>query len=592
MHEYSQQLNIVDNILQIRIDEDITKKIYAEQIKLMHDSIPTLLFINIIIGLAISYGFSDIVSPAIIISCLSLLVLMVVIRTSIYIHYKNKFDSENLKPFRLSIIIGSAFAGLIWGAIGILYFPMDNQTYQLFLLMSLFAMTGGSAFTYSLYLPGYFAYVPTILLPITIQFFFIGDKLHITLGIVSLVFLVVLTAFNIKINRNFKTTLALRFENILLVQQLKKQKEQAESANKAKSTFLAAASHDLRQPLYSLSLFTSVLDESVHDADTRKIVKQINMSVDALKSLFDALLDISKLDAGAVVADKVSFHIQPLFDKLANAFDMHALEKGLKIHWPDCTYRVTSEAHLLEQILRNYLENAIRYTESGEINVACEIKDDVMTISVSDSGIGIPEEELQNIFIEFHQVENKQRNRKNGLGLGLAIVSRTAKLLGHEISVRSTVNIGSTFSIQIRRTELDTTEQASQLKGPIYSQSDSSLLVAVVDDEESIREGLCQLLNLWQYEVVVADSGETLLSQLEKENRKPDALISDFRLANGLTGIDVIKQLNQRYAETIPALIISGDTEQDRIKTMNTGHWQVLHKPVAAAKLRAFLRSI
>ncbi|MDT0596364.1 ATP-binding response regulator [Glaciecola petra] len=574
------------------IDDNMREQIHAEQIKLMHSSIPVLLFINLIIGMAISYGFSDIVPFYTIVLCLGLLVTMVLVRALFFLHYKNKFRSQNLRPFKLSIIVGSAFAGAIWGTIGILYFPLENQTYQFFLLMSLFAMTGGSAFTYSLYLPGYFAYVPSILLPITIQFFLFGDKLHNTLGIVSAVFLIVLTAFNIKINKNFKTSLGLRFENNLLVEQLKEQKEEAERADKAKSKFLAAASHDLRQPLYSLSLFTSVLDESAKDPKTRKIVDQINLSVDALKSLFDALLDISKLDAGAVEAKPIIFPVQAMFDKLANAFDLQAAEKNLFIKWPISTYSVKSEPDLLEQILRNYLENAIRYTDSGEITVKCVVKDDNLTISISDTGIGIPPEELQDIYIEFHQLNNTHRDRKKGLGLGLAIVDRTAKLLGHTIDVESEVGIGSTFSINIQHIKSNSDSQKPALNMSVNSEAESSLLIAIVDDEESIREGMSQLLKIWNCGVIVAASGEELFAQLELVKRKPDMLITDFRLANEMTGADVITMLNTKFDESIPVLIITGDTDQKRLEKMNTGKWQVLHKPVPAAKLRAFIRSI
>lgn len=578
--------------MQKTLDEQMQGKIHAEQIQMMHSSIPMLLFINLIIGFAISYGFSDIVPMSNIKLCLGLLVLMVVIRAIVYFYYKDKFDTQHLRPFKLSIIIGSAVAGIIWGAMGILYFPLQDQTYQFFLLMSLFAMTGGSAFTYSLYLPGYFAYVPSILLPITVQFFMFGDKLHNTLGIVSAVFLLVLTAFNIKINKNFKASLALRFENMLLVDQLKQQKNEAERADNAKSKFLAAASHDLRQPLYSLSLFTSVLDESANDAKTRKIVDQINMSVDALKSLFDALLDISKLDAGAVKVQKMSFPIQATINRLANAFDLQASEKGLVINWPTCPYYVISEADLLEQILRNYLENAIRYTESGEITVKCEVNGSIMTISVSDTGIGIPQDELKDIFVEFHQLGNTQRDRKKGLGLGLAIVDRTAKLLGHVISVDSTIGVGSTFSIQIQQVERDIDSLHPPVNTKADTLSESSMLIAVVDDEESIREGMFQLLQLWKYEVVVAASADALITKLESLERKPDLLITDFRLANEMTGADVISILNTKFEQSIPVLIITGDTDQNRLQKMNTGKWQVLHKPVPAVKLRAFIRSV
>ena len=578
--------------MQAAINKHLKDKTYAEQIALMHSSIPMLLFINFIIGLAISYGFSDVVPLNHIALCLGLLIVMVVIRAIVYIRFKDKPAPGNLRPFRLSILIGSALAGIIWGSIGILYLPVADQTYQFLLLMSLFAMTGGSAFTYSVYLPGYFAYVPTILLPITIQFFFMGDKLHNTLGIVSLVYFLVLTGFNIRINKNFRTTLALRFENSLLVEQLKEQKVQAERANIAKSKFLAAASHDLRQPLYSLGLFTSVLDESAKDPKTRNIVEQINMSVEALKSLFNSLLDISKLDAGAVEVNKVKFSVQPLFDRLANAFDMQAEQKGLRIHWPSCAYTAKSEEDLLEQILRNYVENAIRYTKSGYITVSCEVSDNTMRITVSDTGIGIAEEELDSIYDEFHQIGNTQRDRSKGLGLGLAIVYRTAKLLGHQIDVESKLGVGSRFSIIIDTAGTEANLLQAESEVPLGDLPDTSLLVAVVDDEESIREGMLQLLQSWKYEVVLGESGESLIAKLSKMKRTPDALISDFRLANQATGMDVMSLLKQNFERPIPTLIVTGDTDKENLKILKENKLQVLHKPVPAAKLRAFLRSV
>lgn len=419
-----------------------------------------------------------------------------------------------------------------------------------------------------------------------------GDKLHNTLGVVSLVYLIVLTGFNIRINKNFRTTLALRFENSALVEQLKEQKGQAEHANLAKSKFLAAASHDLRQPLYSLGLFTSVLDESAKDPKTREIVEQINMSVEALKSLFDSLLDISKLDAGAIEVNKVNFSMQALLSKLANAFDMQATQKGLKIHWPSCPYIVKSEEDLLEQILRNYIENAIRYTESGDITLSCEVTNNTMKISVTDTGIGIAQEDLNRIFDEFHQVGNTQRDRNKGLGLGLAIVHRTAKLLGHQIDVESELGVGSRFSISIETAGIENNSTPVVQENQTGDEPETALLVAVVDDEESIREGMRQLLQTWKYEVVLAESGESLMTKLNKIERIPDALISDFRLANQTTGIDVIALLNRNFEQAIPTLIVTGDTDKTNLKMLNNNKWQVLHKPVPAAKLRAFLRSV
>jgi signal transduction histidine kinase/CheY-like chemotaxis protein len=569
----------------------LNSKIIYEQITLLFQSMVSLLIINLLVCFLLAVMFWGIVPNTSIYLWTGLMLGMITIRGILYCIYKQKFDHQNLKYFSLFLVIGSATAGVIWGLGGLLLFSETRLEYQVLLVFAFMAMTGGSTFTLSIYMPTYFVYAPLALLPITMKLLTLGTKVHIGLAILMVIFLVMLTLFNIKINRNFRRSLELRFENLQLIEQLTEQRSEAERANKAKSSFLAAASHDLRQPLYSLGLFTSVLDESTTDPKIRKIVEQINLAMDSLTSLFEALLDISKLDAGVVEAKKLSFTLQPLFEKLANGFDMQASEKGLLIQWPQTTCQVTSETNLLEQILRNYLENAIRYTESGAITVKCIAINGMAVVSVSDTGIGLPQEELRDIFTEFYQVGNAERDRKKGLGLGLAIVKRTAKLLEHEISVVSEVGVGSTFSIKIPLVEHEFDTQQSLDMQIIPAKSETSLLIALVDDEESIREGLLQLLRLWGYEVIVAASGTQLIEQLEQMGRQPNVLITDYRLANNLTGMDVIAALNAMFQEDIPALIVTGETDEKQIKQMNTGNFQVLHKPVHPAKIRAFLRN-
>jgi two-component system, sensor histidine kinase len=577
--------------LQGVIDEHIKDKVHAEQIKIMQDSIPVLLFVNLMIGLALSYGFSDVVSPHVINVFIGLLLFMVLIRGGFYFYYKNKFNPNKLIPFKLSIILGSASAGIIWGAIGILYFPLTDQTYQLFLLMSLMAITGGSAFTYSIYLPGYFAYVPAILLPIAIQFFMLGDKFHITLGAVSTVYLVALTAFNIKINKNFKTTLGLRFENASLIKQFKEQKEEAERANKAKSKFLAAASHDLRQPLYALGLFTSVLDETIKYPKVKRVVEQINTSVAALTNLFDKLLDISQLDAGLITPKKIDFSLNNVFEKLSSQFSKQAHEKNIKMLWPTHYPAVNSEPDLLERILRNYLSNAIKYTREGQIEVVCQSRSGQVHIQISDTGIGISEEALEDIYDEFYQVSNPERDRQKGLGLGLSIVKRTADILRHEIHVTSKINEGSTFSIKIPQAQkLDQKKIENIDKAePIQSMNK---LVLIIDDEESIREGLSQILALWGYTMITAVDIDDAMQQIQLNHQIPDVIISDYRLRENKTGVDAIQTIKTKYGPNIPALLITGDVTEDRLVDMKKSEIQVLFKPVSTMKLRSFLRSI
>ncbi|WP_158971173.1 hybrid sensor histidine kinase/response regulator [Paraglaciecola sp. L3A3] len=575
-------------------DQSIKDKIHIEQIKIMHGSIPVLLFINLMVGCALSYGFSDVIPAASIYTCLSLLLVMVTIRSAFYLKYRNNFEPNNLRPYQLSLILGSAFAGITWGTISFLYFPVDDQNYQLFLLMALMAMTGGSAFTFSIYMPGYFAYVPTIMLSITLQYFLIGDKYHNTLGFVSLVYLLVLTLFNLKINKNFKESLALRFQNLNLIEQLKAQKEEAERANKAKSMFLAAASHDLRQPLYALGLFTSVLDETIKYPKVKRVVEQINASVDALTNLFDKLLDISQLDAGVVTVKKRNFVLSDIFDKLSKEYSREAQEKDIKLSWPTFYPAVYSEPDLLERILRNYLSNALKYTSNGRVEVSCEAQEGLVYIQVKDSGIGMNQETLEKIYEEFYQVNNPERDRQKGLGLGLSIVKRTADLLEHQILVTSTVGKGSTFSIAVTQAEmmLNKHDDVIKLKNTKPQIQATNKLVLIIDDEESIREGLSSILTLWKYQVITALDLDDAMKQLEAQGQKPDVIISDYRLKENKTGVDAIKALHQHFKAEIPALLITGDMMQDRLIDIKKSNFQVLFKPVPPMKLRSFLRSI
>ena len=572
-------------------NQSTEQKILIEQVTMLFQSITSLVLINLIVCLCLAFAFWDIVAHSKILIWCGLMFLMLLVRSLFYLDYKRTFNTDRLERFSKFLIIGSASAGVIWGLGGILLFPENNFAYQIFIIFALLGMTGGSTFTLSIYLPAYYVFSPIALLPVVIKLFTMGETIYYSIAIGLLVFLVALTVFNIKINNNFTRSLELRYENLDLIEQLQEQKNEADRANAAKSKFLAAASHDLRQPLYSLSLFTSVLDESTDNPKTRKIVNQINHSVDALKELFDALLDISKLDAGIVSAEKESFRLQSVFENLANDFDMQASEKDLEITWPECEYFVLSEPSLLEQILLNYLSNALRYTESGSITVSCEAENNAVTISVTDTGLGIPVEELQEIFTEFHQVGNAERDRSNGLGLGLAIVDRTAKLLGHKINVSSRLAQGSTFSVTVEQSDPPEISIAEKIQTDEYISSHKTLLVAIIDDEESIREGMQNLLELWEYKVITGVNAQEIIKQLEPTQNVPDAIISDFRLKGEQTGIDVINLLHSNYNSTIPAIIVTGDIDKKRLEDLNASQIQFLSKPVPPVKLRAFLRS-
>jgi CheY-like chemotaxis protein/two-component sensor histidine kinase len=307
--------------------------------------------------------------------------------------------------------------------------------------------------------------------------------------------------------------------------------------------------------------------------------------------MFDILLDISQLDAGLVSTDKSNVDSQSLLSKLSREFTPLAEKRGLRIIWPEVAYGVETEENLLGQILRNYISNAIRYTDSGTIVVNCERLEDTVKITVTDTGPGIPTEKHQLIFEEFYQLGNPERDRTKGLGLGLSIVKRVANLLGHKIGVSSTVGRGSSFFVQLPYASEVGQAQINTLESNTPKTFDRAILVVVIDDDASIRIGLGKLLTLWGYQTAVYKDGEEAIRKLAEKQLSPDVLISDYRLAAGQTGIDAIEKIKSIYGRKIPALLITGDTEKQRLQEMNNVDAVILFKPIAPIKLRTFLRN-
>ena len=565
-------------------------KLRVEQVKSLFESMYSLMSINLIVSACLVFGFWDIIDHKVLLTWFGLMLGMLLLRSILYINYQSRFNPEQVSRYSFFLVAGSAVAGVIWGASGVLLFPSGQLDYQLFILMALFGMTGGSTFTLSIYLPTYYAFSPLVLTPITVKLLSTGETIHLTMAVVTIVFFAALTFFNTKINRSFKDTLQLRFSNLDLIEKLQEQKDEAERANSAKSKFLAAASHDLRQPLYALNLFAAVLDESVTDEKTKKTVLQIKSSVDALQEQFDTLLDISQLDAGTVSVEKKNFFLSDIVSRLANTYSGQVEKKGLALSFENCSYTICSDMILIEQILGNYLSNALRYTTNGSITMRCTEKDGALAIEVADTGKGIPAESIEDIFGEFEQLDNNERDRQKGFGLGLSIVKRAAKLLEHKIHVESKPGNGSVFSIII---DGNYTRSVSEIivTEPAPASTDEEPLVVIVDDEVSIREGIADLLDLWGYKTLCAANGDQAMERLKNGKRKPGAIICDFRLKNDETGIDVIQRLHTAFQSDIPALIVTGDIDNERLLTLAQSGYLVLHKPVAPSKLRAFLRS-
>ncbi len=368
---------------------------------------------------------------------------------------------------------------------------------------------------------------------------------------------------------------------------LTSQKEAAEAANRAKSRFLAAATHDLRQPLHALGLFSGALLEKIRYPDVRNLVVNINKSVESLDGLFNSLLDISKLDAGVIEPNRAAFALQTLFDKLTRDYQQQAQQKGITFRIRPCSYVVYSDATLIERIMRNLISNAVAYTDQKGVLVGARKRGDQVRIEVWDCGRGIAQANLKDIFEEFYQLGNLERDRSKGLGLGLAIVSRLARLLDSEVTVRSAPPKGSVFSFEIPLTLIEPQPQLSY-STPALNNLIGAFIV-LIDDEHAVLEGMRALLTDWGCRLILADSIESALTQLKTADAVPDLLIADYRLRDDATGIEALARLQTEYGAGIPGILITGDTSPDRLREAKASGYYILHKPVRAPKLRTLL---
>jgi CheY-like chemotaxis protein/two-component sensor histidine kinase len=365
---------------------------------------------------------------------------------------------------------------------------------------------------------------------------------------------------------------------------------EVERANQNKSQFLAVASHDLRQPIHALGLYIAELRRKVSGEEQQHLVGQVERSVDALSTLIDALLDISKLDAGAVVPQKQVCDLSELFSRIAADFKRAAKIKNIRLVVRPVSAYVYTDPVLLERILVNLVSNAVRYTRPfGCILLGARQRGQQIHIEVRDNGIGIPEGMQDHIFCEFIQLNHDVISGEKGLGLGLAIVDRLVKLLGHRIELRSAPCVGSLFTVKLARA-LKPVEVFSL---PVDPLSDAELLsgkkVLIVDGDLLVLDGTALILGSWGYQVTAL----TTLAAVQKrlvEGESWDLVISDYQLDRGATGLDVSETVRQHCATLTPCILISGDTSVIVQKMADGAGHHLLHKPVKPAKLRSLVQ--
>ncbi len=377
-------------------------------------------------------------------------------------------------------------------------------------------------------------------------------------------------------------------ERKLMEDELRRAKEEAEQANLAKSKFLAAASHDLRQPMQSLFLFSAALAPHVANDRGQKTLTLLERGLDTLKALLDSLLDVSRLDAGVIHPEVGTVPLGQIVEDIETAYAPVARAKGLSLHVErSCGLAVRSDLMLLGRMLRNLVENALRYTERGEVRLGCEVSDGTVRISVGDTGIGIPPEHLERIFEEFHQVANPERDRSQGLGLGLAIVKRLSVLLDHPVWVRSEPGKGSVFAIDV---PLGSAEAVTAVAPCAPAPAARSGLVAlVIDDDAMVLTGLRTVLEGWGYEVLIAGSGDEALETLREARQAPDVIIVDYRLREGEVGTAVVRRVREFVGRVVPGVLLTGETGSEFQQEAAENDLGLAHKPVTPRQLHSAL---
>jgi len=403
-----------------------------------------------------------------------------------------------------------------------------------------------------------------MLLPVALRMLTFTDTLYHVYSSLIILFLIFGIHVSRSTSKSVSQSISMRFENrdLLadlqleksrtqkLLSNLQQEKNRAEEAlhreaqaNISKSQFLAAASHDLRQPLNSLRLFTSTLELQTRDTQHRALASQIDESVETLEELFNGLLDISKLDAGILPVNHQPTDLSPVLKRISDDFQPLAARKGLEFRTSFDSHVAVTDPLLLERLLRNLLNNAIRYTAKGSVSLSTTVIDDCVEIAIADTGLGIRSEDQSRIFEEFVQLDNPSRDKDQGIGLGLSIVKRVADLLDIPVSVESAPGVGSTFSLRLK---LSTDSIGDTISVKASAEAEvcvNAIHVLIIDDDERTCSALEGLLQAWGCGVTTATSGDLAIAQIAVEDKTPDVIISDYRLKNFETGGDAIRSV-------------------------------------------------
>ncbi|TMH32328.1 MAG: hybrid sensor histidine kinase/response regulator [Betaproteobacteria bacterium] len=495
---------------------------------------------------------------------------------------------------------GTLASGAMWGLAGWEFYPLGGRIQEIGLLIVIYSFCIAAVPVLATQPRIYLAFATLCFAPLAARIAMEGRAYGYELIGILLIIISLTTALTRRYRQALERVLELKLHTDELVAQLRVEtqaadaaRREAEVANRAKTQFFTAASHDLRQPLHAMGLFAEALRQKSHDEEVAQLVNSINASVDALEGLFSELLDITRIDSGGVEVNAQSFEIGEILRKLRLHFEPTAFEKGLALRLRGARHVAHADPLLVERILRNLVSNAIRYTDDGSVLVSCRRRGDRLSLQVWDTGRGIGEHERSRVFEEFYQVATSgvmSPDQRKGLGLGLAIVKRLADLMNAPLSLRSELGRGTVFTLELPVGKAARiAPSAVPGKGPLGITLAGRLIV-VVEDEPAVRSGLEALLRGWGATLASFDSVAACRAwAADASQAKPDLLIVDYRLENGMSGVDAIVAVRDRFGSSVPAIVVTGSTMTGHEQEALDHDFHLLIKPVVPNKLRAMI---
>ena len=492
---------------------------------------------------------------------------------------KRQTNRLNIEAWQWYLSLNSALSGILWGVAAALFYPQLSGESQPFVLLAAVMLLSSYFPVLVHYFLGFSIFSISLILPIVIQIAIVQSPPTPLTGVVLLVYLIVMLIFARWFNQR-------EFERFRLQIELLEQNDKVIEANESKSRFLASASHDLRQPLQALGFYIVMLSDFLREPSKKALFDKTLKAYRALEDLLNQLLNISKLNANLVDIVHTDFSIEQLFEKLRNDYEMRAIDRGLTIEFSTGDYFAYSDVVSVERILRNLLENSLRYTKRGYIKATCQKEQGKLLLKVADSGIGIEKIHLKRIFDEFYQVKNPERDRSKGFGLGLYAVQRLAELLDTRIKVESEVGKGSVFTIALPIGKAFEELQRSQTKFPIQDGVLADKIVLLVDDDDVVLDSISRLFLSWGCQILTADSYSDGLKMITQEEIIPELLVVDYRLPNHQTGVQLVKHIRKLSNQSVPAIILTGDTGEESLAEINQSGLDFMHKPADPAQLK------